>query len=67
MLDETKKQCNYHLSLKLFLIEVEASQSIDVSPAYMREDYQYVRKSHKTMLMFRRLQKKNGNPLELRH
>ena len=41
--------------------------SIDVSPAYVRDDSQYIRKSKKTMLMFRRLQKKAQNPLELRH
>lgn len=47
MLDETKKE------------EVESKQTIDVSDAYMREDYNFIRKSHKTLLMFRRLQKKN--------
>jgi hypothetical protein len=38
-----------------------------VSPAYIRDDYRYVKKSHKTLLIFRRLAKKSQNPLELRH
>lgn len=48
--------------------------TVDVSGAYIKEDYQYVKKSHKTMLIFRRVQiKKNGQmgqpvgSLELRH
>jgi hypothetical protein len=48
-------------------IAVDDSKSIDVSPAYVRDDYQYIKKSHKTLLIFRRLQKKSLNPLELRH
>ena len=51
----------------MYTLEVEATQSIDVHPAFVKEDYQYIRKSHKTLLMFRRMHKKNGNPLELRH
>ena len=47
--------------------EVEESKSIDVSPAYVRDNYQFIKKSHKTLLIFRRMQKKAGNPLELRH
>jgi len=46
MLDETKKEF------------VDASKSVDVSPAYIKDDSTYVRKSKKTLLMFRRLQRK---------
>jgi hypothetical protein len=58
MLDETKREGNDH---SFNLIEVEARQTIDVSDAYIRDDYHFVRKSHKTLLMFRRQQKKNTN------
>ena len=51
MLDETKKEGKHH---SLTLVEVEAKQTIDVSDAYIREDYNFIRKSHKTLLMFRR-------------
>lgn len=54
------------ITLTIF-IEVEKTVSIDVSPAYIREESTFLRKSKKTLLMFRRLQKKNQNPLELRH
>jgi len=46
---------------------VDDSKSIDVSPAYLRAESSFIRKSKKTLLMFRRLQKKSANPLELRH
>mmetsp|Transcript_16341 Transcript_16341/g.11770 ORF Transcript_16341/g.11770 Transcript_16341/m.11770 type:complete len:195 (+) Transcript_16341:439-1023(+) len=55
MLDEDKRE------------EVDKTKSIDVSPAFASDDYQFIRKSKKTMLMFRRLQKKGATPLELRH
>jgi hypothetical protein len=38
-----------------FFIAVDDSKKIDVSPAYIRDDYSYVKKSHKTLLIFRRL------------
>ena len=53
MLDETKKKGMLYLLLT-FQIEVEDTQKIDVSPAFIRDDYQYVRKSKKTLLIFRR-------------
>ena len=65
-LTKPRKNVSIYTVLILFL-EVEATKSTDVSPAYMRDESQYIRKSHKTLLMFRRLQKKNQNPLELRH
>jgi hypothetical protein len=46
---------------------VDDSMSIDVSPAYICDESRFVRKSKKTLLIFRRLQKKSLNPLELRH
>jgi hypothetical protein len=48
-------------------IEVDDSCSVDVSPAYMKDASTFIRKSKKTLLIFRRLQKKSLNPLELRH
>jgi hypothetical protein len=48
-------------------IEVDDAKTIDVSAAYVRDDYTYMKKSHKTLLIFRRLLKKAQNPLELRH
>lgn len=55
MLDRSKREGMSLLNFIILLLEVEAAQTIDVSPAYIRDDYQYLRKSHKTLLMFRRL------------
>jgi hypothetical protein len=54
MLDEDKKQGKTFYTVYIIL-EVEASMSIDISPAYIREDSTFLRKSKKTLLMFRRL------------
>ena len=45
---------------------VDDAKNIVVSPAFVRDDYTYIKKSHKTLLIFRRLLKKSANPLELR-
>ena len=55
------------LVLNLKSIGVEERKTTDVSPAYIRDDYSFIKKSHKTLLIFRRLLKKAGNQLELRH
>jgi hypothetical protein len=39
--------------------------TIDATPAFIRDDFKYLKKSHKTLLLFRRTSK-DGN-LELRH
>lgn len=65
MLDETKKQGKFIVTY--IFVEVDDAKTTNVSTAYFRENYQYLKKSHKTLLMFRRLQKKSLNPLELRH
>jgi hypothetical protein len=49
-----------------FKSEVKAFQTIDATPAFVTEDYTYLKKSHKSMLMFRRTSKDDGK-LELRH
>ena len=68
MLDEDKREGKKkYTNIIYLLIEVEASMSIDVSPAYVRDESTFIRKAKKTLLMFRRLQKKSQNPLELRH
>ena len=41
--------------LIIFSIEVDDSMSIDVSPAYICDESRFVRKSKKTLLIFRRL------------
>jgi hypothetical protein len=52
----------------IILIEVERTKSIDATPAFVREDYLYLKKSKKTLLMFRRISSLTGeNKLELRH
>jgi hypothetical protein len=52
-------------------IEVEKTQTQDSTPAFIREDYTYLKKSKKTLLMFRRMSKGDGEnghaQLELRH
>lgn len=56
MLDETKRKCKFISSLSdSHLIEVDDSMSIDVSPAYICDESKFVRKSKKTLLIFRRL------------
>ncbi len=57
----------YDILLIKITIEVDDAKTIDVSPAYVRDDYTYIKKSHKTLLIFRRLLKKSATPLELRH
>jgi len=52
--------------------EVEKTRTQDATPAFVREDYTYFKKSKKTLLMFRRMSKgdADGNAhgkLELRH
>ena len=64
MLDETKRKGK--LSFSLYNTEVDDKKTNDVSPAYIRDDAKYVKKSHKTLLIFRRF-KKGNNTLELRH
>jgi hypothetical protein len=51
------------------IIEVDKMKTIDATPAFVREDYTYLKKSKKTLLMFRRLLKPNSTEqrLELRH
>lgn len=44
---------------------VKEFKTIDATPAIQRDDYTYLKKSHKSLLMFRR-QSKDGQ-LELRH
>ena len=48
---------------------LEKSRRIDVTPAFVREDYDFYCKSHKTLLMLRRVPKNENNyaKLELRH
>jgi hypothetical protein len=51
------------------VLEVEKTGTIDATPAMVRDDYKYLRKSKKTLLMFRRLSDHIApeNKLELRH
>lgn len=46
--------------------EVRNFATIDATPAFIQEDYTYLKKSHKSLLMFRRISKDDGK-LELRH
>lgn len=56
MLDERKRK------------EVENSKRIDISPAFYKEDGQFLKKAHKTLLMFRKGQDDpKAERLELRH
>jgi hypothetical protein len=54
-----------------FFLEVDKTQTQDATPAFVREDYTYLKKSKKTLLMFRRMSKSDGEnghaKLELRH
>ena len=51
----------------LIFAEVEKTKSQDATPAFVREDYTYLRKSKKTLLMFRRVANDLTSKLELRH
>lgn len=55
MLDETKRH------------EVEATCSININPAIVRNDSAYIKSSKKTMLMFRRYSVLKKNPLKLKN
>ena len=56
MLDQMKKK------------EIDDSREIDISDSFVREDYQFLKKTKKTLLIFRRMsQKKAKCTLELRH
>lgn len=46
--------------------EVRNFNTIDATPAFTTEDFTYLKKSHKSLLMFRRVSKDDGK-LELRH
>ena len=46
--------------------EVRNFATIDATPAFIQEDYTYLKKSHKSLLMFRRISK-DDSKLELRH
>ena len=62
-----KPKGNVGYFFPIIFLEVDDAKTIDVSAAYVRDDYTYIKKSHKTLLIFRRLLKKSANPLELRH
>lgn len=65
MLDENMKEGTYSSYNSL---EVEKTRLQDVTPAFVRQDYTYLKKSKKTLLMFRRTSDATGpNRLELRH
>jgi len=70
MLNEKMKEGNYFSAY--FSKEVDKTRTQDATPAFIRDDYTYLRKSKKTLLMFRRISKSGDgeNPhakLELRH
>lgn len=47
---------------------VDDSRDIDITDSFVREDFQFLKKSKKTLLIFRRMsQKKAKCTLELRH
>lgn len=50
---------------KLINIEVTNFNTIDATPAIIKDDYTYLKKSHKTLLMFRR--QTSDIKQELRH
>lgn len=56
MLDQNKKE------------EIDATRLINIEDAFVHEDYKYIKKSKKTLLIFRRTSNKKGPcTLELRH
>jgi hypothetical protein len=47
---------------------IESTRDIDISDAYVRESYQFLKKSKKTLLIFRRMSDRKAKcNLELRH
>lgn len=50
-----------------FFEEVNQFKTIDATPAIVTDDFTYLKKSHKSLLMFRRQSKDDSNKLELRH
>lgn len=77
MLDQTQKAGKLRPRLgkvKLFIVlifenvAVDGTRRIDISSSYVSEPYQYLRKSKKTLLIFRRTSDKKAKcTLELRH
>ena len=68
MLDQKMEKGKSFIKYILFWkqkLEVNNFNTIDVTPAFVRDDFTYLKKSHKTLLLFRRTSK-DGN-LELRH
>lgn len=56
MLDESKRR------------EVERYHTVDATPAFVKKEYPFLRKSKQTLLMFRRTEDlKHATKLELRH
>lgn len=64
MLDPSMKEGK---GLRLYFLEVEKTKSQDATPAFVREEYTYLKKSKKTLLMFRRVASDLTSKLELRH
>lgn len=48
-------------------VEVDRYRTIDATPAFVRQDYTYLKKSKKTLLMLRRTGVDTDSKLELRH
>lgn len=73
MLDESMREGKQtHFFTNTYDIEVEKTRTQDATPAFVREDYTYLKKSKKTLLMFRRISKNDNDTncharLELRH
>ena len=65
-INKWRKVRNHFLEFNfLYNIEVNNFNTIDATPAFVRDDFTYLKKSHKSLLLFRRTSK-DGN-LELRH
>ena len=60
------KKVSFNNFFKVFL-EVIQFKTIDATPAIVTDDFTYLKKSHKSLLMFRRQSKDDNNKLELRH
>lgn len=59
---------NYSNICDNYFKEVLKTHLIDATPAFIRDDYRYLKKTKKTLLMFRRIAHPDlGNKLELRH
>lgn len=76
MLDKKMRKGKFYLFLlhsysnMVKYIEVDTYHTIDATPAFVREDSLFLKKSKKTLLMFRRIEKNaenSTNKLELRH